>query len=75
LLQQLAQKTIGTTPVYKLSDEQGPDHDKMFQMYAVIGDREFKPAWGASKKEAEQSAAKIALETVEQEAVASKNAK
>ena len=61
LLQQLAQKATGETPVYKVLDEKGPDHSKCFHIAAVIGQRMFPPAWGPSKKEAEQGAARNAV--------------
>lgn len=61
VLQQQSQSTSGDTPVYIVLDEQGPDHSKCFQVAAVIGRRQFDPAWGPSKKEAEQRAAQIAL--------------
>jgi ribonuclease III len=57
LLQQLAQRQFGETPVYRLLDEKGPDHSKCFKISAVIGNSAFAAAWGASKKEAEQRAA------------------
>ncbi|HID23981.1 MAG TPA: ribonuclease III [Planctomycetaceae bacterium] len=60
LLQQLAQKLVGETPAYRVLDEKGPDHCKCFQVAAVIGKRIFPPAWGPSKKAAEQAAAKNA---------------
>jgi len=66
-LQQLAQKETGETPIYRLLDEKGPDHAKCFEMAAAIGPRVFPSAWGASKKESEQSAAQKALETLEVE--------
>jgi ribonuclease-3 len=61
LLQQHAQRESGTTPVYQLVDEQGPDHSKSFKVAARIDDRKFHPAWGRNKKEAEQRAARNAL--------------
>jgi ribonuclease III len=61
VLQHLAQKRFGETPAYRLVDEQGPDHSKCFQVAAVIGETAFPAAWGASKKEAEQAAARMAL--------------
>lgn len=67
VLQQLAQKTFGETPVYRLLDEKGPDHSKCFNVSAVIGTRAFPAAWGASKKEAEQNAAQKALLEIERE--------
>ena len=61
LLQQLSQKSFGETPVYRLLDEKGPDHSKCFKIAACIGAQTYAPAWGASKKEAEQRAACNAL--------------
>ncbi|HUG89393.1 MAG TPA: ribonuclease III [Planctomycetaceae bacterium] len=61
LLQQLVQKSFGETPVYRVLDEKGPDHSKCFKVAAVIGDRAYPAAWGASKKSAEQRAACNAL--------------
>jgi ribonuclease-3 len=60
-LQQYAQKVLGLMPTYDLLDEKGPDHAKCFEVAASIGDRHFPSAWGPSKKEAEQKAAKLAL--------------
>jgi ribonuclease-3 len=57
ILQQLAQKTFGETPIYQVLDEKGPDHSKCFLIAAVIGPQVFASAWGQSKKEAEQRAA------------------
>jgi len=65
LLQQLSQKTLGETPVYRLVDEKGPDHSKCFKISAVIGPRTYLSAWGPSKKEAEQRAACNALHEME----------
>ena len=67
LLQQSAQKLFGETPVYRLLDEKGPDHSKCFNVAAVIGARVFPDAWGPNKKEAEQSAARNALQALESE--------
>ena len=61
-LQQLAQREYGITPHYPVVDEQGPDHEKCFSVMARIGKRQFHPAWGRSKKEAEQRAASNALD-------------
>lgn len=61
LLQQHAQKDLGHVPTYVVLDEKGPDHSKCFHVAAVIGQRTFDPAWGASKKAAEQRAAQNAL--------------
>lgn len=61
LLQQFSQKTFGSTPIYNLLDEKGPDHSKCFKVSAVIGPRSYPAAWGPNKKEAEQHAAHNAL--------------
>ena len=65
-LQQYAQREQGLTPSYDLLDEKGPDHSKCFEIAASIGQRHFPSAWGPSKKEAEQGAARRALEILQQ---------
>ncbi len=60
-LQQYSQKRFGLPPRYILLGDDGPDHDKSFKVAAVIGKREFGPAWGKNKKQAEQHAAANAL--------------
>ena len=42
-------------------EEAGPDHSKAFHVSAFVGDRQYAPAWGRNKKEAEQRAAANAL--------------
>lgn len=61
VLQQYAQRRWSTTPEYKLLDEKGPDHSKCFEVVVTINGRHFPSAWGMSKKEAEQEAARRAL--------------
>ncbi len=65
LLQQLSQKQFGSTPIYHVLDEKGPDHSKCFKISASIGNRTYCAAWGSSKKEAEQRAALNALCEIE----------
>lgn len=60
-LQQIAQREFNTTPSYRLLDEKGPDHSKCFKIAAHVANRNFQPAWGRNKKEAEQRAARNAL--------------
>jgi ribonuclease-3 len=64
ILQQLAQREHGVTPVYHVLDEKGPDHSKCFKVAAQIGQQRFPPAWGRNKKEAEQRAARNALSQI-----------
>ncbi len=60
-LQQRAQRDFGKPPSYLVLEEQGPDHQKSFQICAQIRDQRFAPAWGNNKKQAEQRAAGNAL--------------
>lgn len=66
MLQQHAQGELGVAMSYELLDEKGPDHAKAFEIaVSMVIDgktRRFTPTWGISKKEAEQEAAKKALE-------------
>lgn len=49
---------------YKLVDEKGPDHNKRFVMEVGINEQVLGLGEGKSKKEAEQSAAKFALDKI-----------
>lgn len=60
-LQQVAQRELKGTPVYRLVNEFGPDHSKQFCVAAEIAGKRYTPAWGRNKKEAEQRAAGNAL--------------
>jgi ribonuclease III len=62
LLQEQAQRMHKQSPKYHVLDESGPDHDKRFQASVVIAGEIRGIGWGKSKKEAEQQAAKLALE-------------
>ncbi|HPS53993.1 MAG TPA: ribonuclease III [Sedimentisphaerales bacterium] len=61
ILQQHSQLHFSVTPIYELVDEKGPDHNKCFELEAVVDGRHFKSAWGNNKKDAEQKAALNAL--------------
>lgn len=64
-LQELTQAKFGVTPEYILLGSSGPDHKKSFEMAALVGGRRLSSAVGASKKEAEQKCAQIALELLQ----------
>ncbi|BDZ71377.1 ribonuclease III [Methanobacterium petrolearium] len=49
---------------YRLINEEGDPHDKTFEMACVIDGKMRGTGTGGSKKEAEQNASKIALDTV-----------
>jgi ribonuclease-3 len=61
VLQQHAQRTIGSAPVYRILDEKGPDHAKAFCIAVELSGNQFDSCWGNSKKSAEQKAALNAL--------------
>src|SRR5438477_2774346 len=60
-LQERSQALLQAAPVYTVVGEEGPDHDKRFEVAIALGGREYGRAVGRSKKEAEQSAAAQAL--------------
>jgi len=66
-LQELTQATVGETPQYILVGATGPDHLKEFEIMVKIADKEIASAKGKSKKEAQQEAAKLAIEVLKKE--------
>jgi len=56
-LQELTQHVDGATPVYRVLDEQGPDHDKTFTVGVYVGKQLKGQGTGHSKQEAEGNAA------------------
>ncbi len=52
------------TPAYKVVKEEGPDHDKTFEVAVYVNDQETGRGKGRSKQEAEQQAAKKALNLI-----------
>lgn len=56
-LQELAQEEFKETPFYKVLKEEGPDHDKIFTVAVIIGEKEYEVGTGKSKQLAEQEAA------------------
>lgn len=65
-LQEIVQKNRQETLSYQLVKEEGPDHDKMFTVEILLNSNVFACGNGKSKKEAEQMAAKQALELMGQ---------
>jgi ribonuclease-3 len=66
-LQEHLQSNEMPLPEYRLAGTIGPDHRKLFQMQVVIGGAVFGEGTGASKKEAEQEAARASLERLRAE--------
>lgn len=64
-LQELIQQHSGSVLSYHLLGESGPDHDKRFEAEVRLNDNPLGSGSGRTKKEAEQSAAKRALEELQ----------
>ena len=56
--QEIVQHYNGTTPTYRTLGESGPDHDKVFEVAAFVGNKQFGKGSGHSKQEAQAAAAK-----------------
>lgn len=60
-LQELAQSEETATPVYKVISEDGPDHEKMFNVGVFVNNQLRGQGTGPSKQSAQQKAAEAAL--------------
>lgn len=60
--QEMAQDEEGVTPRYKTISEEGPDHARTFTVGVFLNEKEIARGEGKSKQEAEQAAAKAALD-------------
>ena len=63
-LQELLQRDGGAGPAYAIVAESGPDHNKSFTARVTIHGGAFAEGVGRTKKEAEQNAARAALESL-----------
>ena len=63
-LQEIIQAKWKVTPTYHLKETRGPDHAKTFEVEVCMNGKTLAVASGSSKKEAEQNAAKSAIQTV-----------
>jgi ribonuclease III len=61
-LQEHLQSRSRPLPEYRLANTSGPDHRKIFEVEVVVDGTSIAAGRGASKKEAEQDAARLALE-------------
>jgi ribonuclease-3 len=59
--QEGAQERYGLTPNYRVMEEAGPDHDKIFTVGVFVGDKLFGKGSGPSKQAAQQVAAAAGL--------------
>jgi ribonuclease-3 len=61
-LQEICQERLKQLPEYRVVSETGPDHQKQFEVEVWVKGEQAGRGAGKSKKEAEQKAAKAALE-------------
>lgn len=69
ILQEVVQREPGTEMEYRLTGEEGPDHDKHFSVRVRIGEKEYGEGSGSTKKAAEQEAAYHTLLMLKEEGV------
>lgn len=62
VLQEIIQRNPEEAVIYKLVSESGPDHDKIFTVEVMLNSNPIGKGSGKNKKQAEQMAAKQALE-------------
>ena len=60
-VQEKSQEKYSLTPGYRVLEEEGPDHDKLFLVGIYFGDEKIAEGRGRSKQEAETEAARAAL--------------
>jgi ribonuclease III len=65
-LQEVSQRIDNQTPKYRVTEETGPDHDKIFKLAVYVGDKLMGEGVGPSKQFAQQQAAQAALEKYRQ---------
>ncbi|MDH7476542.1 MAG: ribonuclease III [Microgenomates group bacterium] len=63
-LQEYAQSRFKRLPEYKIIEEKGPEHKKNFFVAVYLNGRQLATGSGHSKKEAEETAAKKAIERI-----------
>jgi len=62
-LQEVSQRMDSQTPQYRVIEEVGPDHDKIFTLGVYVGNELMGKGSGPSKQVAQQQAAQAALDT------------
>ncbi|HBB66520.1 MAG: ribonuclease III [Elusimicrobia bacterium GWA2_56_46] len=65
VLQEVIQKRHKKPPEYEIMTTEGPEHDKVFTVRVRIGKKTLGMGSGRNKKEAQQAAAKTALDYLE----------
>ena len=65
--QEMAQERFRITPTYEVLEEEGLDHAKHFRVGVFVDQKQYGEGKGSSKQEAQQKAAKAALQKLEEE--------
>jgi ribonuclease III len=65
-LQEVSQRIDNQTPQYRVLEEIGPDHDKTFTLGVFVNDKLMGQGTGPSKQQAQQQAARAAIENYKQ---------
>ena len=60
LLQEMCQKKNNSCPIYKVVNEEGPEHNKKFTVCVIVNGKSLSEGFGSSKKDAEKEAAERA---------------
>ena len=63
-LQELIQARFKDSPAYRVLSESGPSHARVFEVEVRLGERALAQGQGRTKKQAEQLAARLALEAL-----------
>ncbi len=66
-LQEIAQRTYGVRPEYRLLDASGPDHHRTFRISVILDERTLGVGEGESRRIAETAAAAEAIEMLERD--------
>ena len=65
LVQEFCVHKFGVSPSYRVTAEIGPPHDRVFEVELLIGDKVWGSGSGRTKRDAEQHAAKSAVQQLE----------
>lgn len=72
-LQETAQRLYHVPPVYTVVGESGPEHERIFEITANINNQEWGRGTGRTKQEAQQIAARTALDEIAKQQLAASN--
>ncbi len=64
MLQEIIQSMFNTLPVYNIIKEEGPAHNKIFEVEVIVKKKTYGRGVGKSKKEAQKNAAEDAIKNI-----------